>query len=257
MELVRQRGVKETDNGLEFMRREKKYLLTEKSYQLLQSSLLSRFEAESYSGETVCSIYYDTSDHLLIRLSLEHPVYKEKFRVRWYGSTPHNGIVYAEIKKKYRGVVYKRRIPSDPASVRLLEHTGHIPVEAQSAASREMEWLFKRYPLRPAVMIAYEREAWHCRDHPSLRITFDRNLRARDHSLDLEKGDEGILFMQPGSVLMEIKFPGASPLWLARILSQCQVFPTRFSKYGTWFLHQCQTHAKSTEKFSKNPAERR
>ena len=38
-------------------------------------------------------------------------------------------------------------------------------------------------------------------------------------------------------ILMEIKVPGAYPLWLTRILSDMKLYPTSFSKYGTVFLH--------------------
>ena len=32
--------------------------------------------------------------------------------------------------------------------------------------------------------------------------------------------------------LMEIKMPGAMPLWLAQLLDALQVYPVSFSKYG-------------------------
>ena len=34
---------------------------------------------------------------------------------------------------------------------------------------------------------------------------------------------------------MELKIPGAAPLWLARLLSENGIFSTSFSKYGTWY----------------------
>ena len=34
---------------------------------------------------------------------------------------------------------------------------------------------------------------------------------------------------------MEIKIPGAAPMWLAELLSDNGVFPTSFSKYGTYY----------------------
>ena len=36
-------------------------------------------------------------------------------------------------------------------------------------------------------------------------------------------------------VLLEIKAPGAVPLWLAHILGELDVFPTGFSKYGVCY----------------------
>ena len=52
----------------------------------------------------------DTPDHRLIRSSLEKPVYKEKLRLRSYGVPQSDTTVFAELKKKYKGIVYKRRI---------------------------------------------------------------------------------------------------------------------------------------------------
>ena len=34
---------------------------------------------------------------------------------------------------------------------------------------------------------------------------------------------------------MEIKIPGAAPVWLAQLLSRTGAFPTSFSKYGACY----------------------
>ncbi len=34
---------------------------------------------------------------------------------------------------------------------------------------------------------------------------------------------------------MEIKAPGAMPLWLCELLSRFEIYPSRFSKYGTYY----------------------
>lgn len=57
----------------------------------------------------ICNIYYDTIDDRLIRASIEKPVYKEKLRLRSYGTPDMNDNVFVEIKKKYNGIVNKRR----------------------------------------------------------------------------------------------------------------------------------------------------
>ncbi|MBQ1620026.1 MAG: molecular chaperone, partial [Oscillospiraceae bacterium] len=61
------------------------------------------------------------------------------------------------------------------------------------------------------------------------------NLRWRDTALDLRAGDYGTPLMPEDTILMEIKIPGAAPLWLARLLSENRMFPTSFSKYGTYY----------------------
>lgn len=52
------------------------------------------------------------TDRRLIRASLEKPVYKEKLRLRTYGVPSDGSPCFIEIKKKYKGIVYKRRIPA-------------------------------------------------------------------------------------------------------------------------------------------------
>ena len=37
---------------------------------------------------------------------------------------------------------------------------------------------------------------------------------------------------------MEIKIPDAAPLWLAHLLSELEIFPTRFSKYGSCYSNE-------------------
>ena len=34
---------------------------------------------------------------------------------------------------------------------------------------------------------------------------------------------------------MEVKIPGAMPLWMSRLLDENQAFPTSFSKYGAYY----------------------
>ncbi len=55
------------------------------------------------------SLYLDTPDHRIIRSSIEADNYKEKLRLRSYGVAAADSAVFLELKKKYNGVVYKRR----------------------------------------------------------------------------------------------------------------------------------------------------
>ena len=70
------------------------------------------------------------------------------------------------------------------------------------------------------------------KENSALRFTFDKNIRYREDELDLALGSHGRLLLEEGSVLMEIKMPETSPLWLAELLSRHSVFPAGFSKYG-------------------------
>ena len=96
-----------------FQRIEEKYLLNTEQYNRLRDALQNHIVPDDYPESTICNIYYDTPDYQLIRHSMEKPLYKEKFRVRSYGIPTKTGFVFMEIKKKFDGIVYKRRVLSD------------------------------------------------------------------------------------------------------------------------------------------------
>lgn len=99
-----------------FQRYEKKYFLTPEQQTRLLPALQQHMQADAYGQYTLCNTYYDTADWRLIRASLEKPVYKEKLRVRSYGVPEKDGRVFIEIKKKFDGIVYKRRITAATAA---------------------------------------------------------------------------------------------------------------------------------------------
>lgn len=215
-----------------FKRYEMKYLFDETKYRRLLRKLEGKLVADEYGNTTICNIYYDTPDSRLIRTSLEKPVYKEKLRLRSYGTPGRDGTVYLELKKKYKGVVYKRRetMVLDEA-VRYLEQ-GQTP-GFDSQILHEIDWFLDYYQsIHPAMHISYDRIAMYGVENPGLRVTFDTNILWREEELDLKKGSWGQSLLQPGQRLMEIKIAEAMPVWLSDILDECAIFPVSFSKYG-------------------------
>jgi len=101
-----------------FERVEKKYLLDTADYLNILPELIRFMRADAYGKYTVSNIYFDSPDYSLIRSSFEKPVYKEKLRLRCYGEPGEEKTVFVEIKKKYAGVVFKRRIDSTAVSSR-------------------------------------------------------------------------------------------------------------------------------------------
>ena len=93
-----------------FKRYEKKYLVTQQQYNALAKVFAARMVPDRFAESTISNIYYDTPDFRLIRRSLDRPAYKEKLRLRSYGTPTPDGRVFVELKKKVGGIVYKRRI---------------------------------------------------------------------------------------------------------------------------------------------------
>ncbi len=229
---------------LTFERVEKKYLLTPAQLDALAPMLHRHMQIDQYGRHTICNVYYDTPDYRLIRTSLQKPVYKEKLRLRSYGVPGPGDTVFVELKKKYRGVVYKRRTALElTAAERWLAGDGPAP-EGQIA--REIEYFQSLYRTGPAVFLAYDRAAMFGRQDPDLRLTLDENIRWRTDALALSAGDRGSPLSVQGLYLMEVKLPGVMPLWLAHGLAQAGAAPVSFSKYGCCyreFLQEDVRHA--------------
>lgn len=220
-----------------FERKEKKYLLDQCSYERIRIRLADFMQEDQYGLSTVCSIYYDTKEYDLIHRSLEKPLYKEKFRLRSYGVPREDSVVFAEIKKKYDGIVYKRRVAARLSDMRAFLERG-APLAENEQIQKEIRWFLQRYQPRPVIWLGYERIALTGIRQPELRITFDSNLRYRTDRLDLSQGAEGKLFRPEQFYVMEIKFPASAPLWLAETLSDLEIYPGTFGKYGVCFREQ-------------------
>lgn len=214
-----------------FKRYEIKYLLRREQKEQIEAAMEDKMTADTYGRSTICNIYYDTSDYLLARRSIEGPVYKEKLRLRSYG-TPHpDSTVFVELKKKYQSVVYKRRISmKEDTAVRYLNGEERAD---DTQIIREMNYFLNFYRnLQPKVVISYEREAFFAKNDHEFRVTFDENILWRDYDLSLLKGVYGEPVLQPGQALMEIKTGGAIPLWMTKLLNENHICKTSFSKYG-------------------------
>ena len=219
-------------NTYTFRRIEKKYLLSRDTYNDFFTGIRNRVVGDEYGKSTVCSAYLDTPDYRLIRTSVDADDYKEKLRLRSYGMAAENGNVFLEIKKKFDGIVYKRRICTQyGAAMDYITSGAPLP---DSQIQREIDYAMRFYGRpRPMSVICYEREAYFVSDLPALRITFDMNVRCRFGSTSLTEPPDGTPLLPDGTVIMEIKTDGAMPLWLTHRLDCCEITPHSFSKYGT------------------------
>lgn len=215
-----------------FCRRELKFLLNETQCEVIRSVLHQRMEPDSHGLSTICNLYYDTPDYRLIRHSLEHPVYKEKLRLRCYGIATGDADVFLELKKKYKGIVYKRRIKvTEPEGVAFMNRTGLLRKQGQ--ISREIQYFRDFYQnLCPQVYLCYDREAWYDPVDKGFRMTLDRNVRYRTNGLSLTLPCGGHEILMPGQTLLEVKAEGAIPLWLVDLLNREGIRKQSFSKYG-------------------------
>ena len=219
--------------GTVFQRSEKKYLLSAAQYDALRPLLDAHMEADAYGEYTVCNLYFDTEHNDLIRRSIEKPEYKEKLRLRAYGTVSDDDKVFLEIKKKYKGVVYKRRIKVPYREIKVYLKDGTPPPSDHGQIFREIDYFLRFYDCRPKLFLSYDRLALAgVGEEKGLRITFDRRIRGRTDRLDLTIPPDGEELLASDVWLMEIKAPGTMPLWLSSALTNLKIYPTSFSKYG-------------------------
>ena len=155
-----------------FNRCEVKYMLTTEDKDALLALLGTYMDSDPFNkdGKTypISNLYLDTpSDELIIK-SLEKPVFKEKIRLRSYGQVSLDDKVFLESKKKFDGVVNKRRtnfilrdvyryfedgtIPQNP-----VEPNGK-PLKMNYQVMREIDYIMHFYPLKPKFL--FPMTAW-------------------------------------------------------------------------------------------------
>lgn len=226
-----------------FNRYEYKYLLDKETYEKVMVIMNEHMNLDLYNiggkAYTISNIYYDTPDDFLIRTSLSSPLYKEKLRLRSYGIPQISSKVFLEIKKKYQGLVNKRRTTLILDEAYDFVEKGKAPKQKEYMNAQvvsEIEYFLNIYDLEPKLFLAYDRIAYFSKESDDLRISFDTNIRSRRYDLGLEMGDYGSQLLDIGVYLMEIKTALAMPLWLTHMLAELGIKRSSFSKYGTEFM---------------------
>lgn len=216
-----------------FKRYEFKYLITQEQKEQLLLAMEPHMALDEYGRSTIRNIYYDTDSYRLVRHSIDKPAYKEKLRLRSYQQAAPDSAVFVELKKKYDGVVYKRRL-SMPEADAIAWMAGAAHPEAQTQIAREIDYFLNYYQtLHPAVFLSYQREAFFSKNGDDFRVTFDDNILCRQEDISLESEVWGTPILGQEQVLMELKCSGGMPLWMVRALSEHHIYKTSFSKYGT------------------------
>lgn len=213
-----------------FERKEAKYLINLEQFNIIKKEVVKYLDEDKYYKSSVRNIYYDTPSYLLIRKSIEKPVYKEKLRIRSYGINSKDDIVFLELKKKYKGVVYKRRVELTYSDA-LLVLSG-IDINNDQQVIKEIKQFIKFYQdIGPKLYLSYDRYSYKSKDK-SIRITFDYNILYRLDNLDLCSTNYGDKILDDNMFVMEVKTMYGYPKWLVDILSQNKIYKTSFSKYG-------------------------
>ena len=217
-----------------FKRYELKYLIPKELAEKLLAVVKENASPDCYGETVINNIYYDTDTYRLIRNSIEKPtVYKEKLRLRCYGTPTDDSPAFIELKKKYDSVVYKRRLKLPYGEAVEALQKGKLP---DTQIGREIEYFLNFYEkVSPKMVITYSRLAFF---DGEFRITFDYDIKYRKTDLDLRLGSYGESVTD--MVVMELKSERAIPFWMLEQLRKYKIYKTAFSKYGTAYkIQEC------------------
>lgn len=220
-----------------FKRYEIKYLITIEQKEILKHLIKEYMIPDKFFESTINNIYFDTPDNLLIRRSCEKPFYKEKLRIRKYDTAKSEDTVFIELKKKFDGVVYKRRIEMDEQTA-MNYLSQKINLEKASQISKEIDYFLYLYKsIQPSIYLSYNREAFLSKSDENFRMTFDKNIIFRDYDLSFKDGIYGDPILPKEIALLEIKTSLGIPNWLTKFLSSNKIYKTSFSKCGIAYKH--------------------
>jgi hypothetical protein len=221
---------------------EYKYLVSEPLARQLRARIqpFTRPDPHAHSpgGEyTITSLYLDSLDLQLLEMGLTGQADRFKLRVRTY-SPDCTAPAFLEVKRRVNGIVHKTRTRVGGPAARALLRAGTRPRDASSAPGLvEFERRVLALRARSTLNVRYRREAHVGRGPDSVRVTFDRALECAD-------GRRGELSPPPsawrpvplGGVVLEIKFTGAFPAWLAGLARALDLERRSISKYSQALL---------------------
>ena len=221
--------------GDKFERIEKKFWMNPDQCREMMPVLRTFMKEDIYGYSEIRNIYCDSDDYYLIRRSNEKPQFKEKLRIRSYSDFAPDAEVFVEIKRKVRGIGYKRRICIPYAMVEPLLRGEHISCD-NPQIEQELHEFIRRYHPRKKICLNYSRIAMVGKEDPSLRITIDRNIRYRIYETERDLYEETFPVLEDSSLaLMEVKAHGSLPGWLVANLSGLKIYSSSFSKVGNCY----------------------
>jgi len=160
-------------------------------------------EPDHYGEYLVQNLYYDTESWDIIRASIERPLYKKKMRLRCYGVMNPESDLFLELKKKYQGIVHKRRIAL-PVKTHLFCSIREVLSQGTSQIARELDFYVKATAVSEKIYISYQRTAFAGITEPGFRVTFDTDVRFRLDCLNCACPGDGCLILPPEKILMSV-----------------------------------------------------
>jgi SPX domain protein involved in polyphosphate accumulation len=210
------------------LRYERKYLVNNEMLEPMRKRFmpflvpdLNADQTELKSEYTVRSIYFDTPNFDSLSEKKEGLENRLKLRIRGYNNYFSGCEVFLEIKRKFGDRIAKNRAISVYDLLDKTLETGEIkrsngkPSDIMKEDAARFLFHLHREAQRPVNLVVYDREPYHGKFDPGVRITFDKNIRAAvfPHLSELFSNN-GLSHIWKDAFILEIKyFDGGMPSW--------------------------------------------
>lgn len=229
----------------ERFRNEWKYLIGAGEKESIKLRMKPLFHMDAHAagtgGYTVRSLYFDDYWNSALEEKEAGVMVRKKYRIRIYNYS--DGRIRLERKKKCGSYIYKEDAPLNRREVeQILKGDYGFLLKSPYPLCREFYVECVSQVMRPRVVVDYEREPWVL-EPGTVRITFDSSVRASVGSFDLfDPSLAGLQVLEPGKVVMEVKFTELLPQVVREVLPPAAAEFTSASKYvlcceKTRYLH--------------------
>ncbi len=229
---------------LQSSRFEFKYIVDEQAAREIQRFVRSYLEPDAYTvgregaGYHVHSLYLDSTDLFTCRATLHGEKNRFKLRLRFYGEDDDSPVFF-EIKRRENVVIMKQRAAVQRSAVQRLlagEWLDHRCLlkddEKNRHALHNFCFLCRKIHAQPAAYTSYLREGYEPPSSNTVRVTFDRDLRAGRFRGSLSVADlQRWARPDVGGVVLELKFTDRFPNWMHTLTETFNLQRTSVPKY--------------------------
>ncbi len=242
------------NQGLQSERFELKYHVSERASAKIRNCLRSRLSPDPHAGGpkargySVYSIYFDSRDFELRQRTLNGDRNRYKLRMRYYDLEPTSP-VFLEIKRRQGHAILKERCAISREAADHFLGGGTLapddlldPSPGEISALQTFERQARLLNARPITKVCYGREAWENEEDHDVRVTFDRDvLTAPCTDKRVSSPPDDPLNVFGRDVILELKFTGRYPLWMAELVRHCNLLAGSAAKYvdGLMLLEEC------------------
>lgn len=215
------------------LRQEKKYLLTYDSFSknnFYFKKILHEDEHNGFGGYTIRSLYFDTLNNDDFYNKIDGLELRRKIRLRIY--SPDDDFAYLELKQKQGNYQEKRSLKvSREDAISLINKNYEVLLKYPDDFAKEMYSIMSTYYYVPKTINQYHRIAYVVKEN-SIRLTFDKDIRATESSFDLFNPN---LLLNPvfsqNLVVFEVKYNGFLLSYVKDIIKNVDLIQTPISKY--------------------------